>query len=209
MKTITDERPTRLLPLDVGMPREQLMQNLRMNALLSHQRSVGHGDDIIEILKNAISQMETTHRRVQNMNMILFGVGLVMLGFGIVFVFRGQEAWGTLISGTGGIASLAATFWTAPLEKMSRSVRDLVQLEAAFLGYIRVIGEVDSSFQMRYLDILNGGEQDLETVTHDTVEKMKDIMTHTLVLIETIGNQSRSSQELKKRIDDLSTHPKN
>src|SRR5687768_14516095 len=170
--------PSHLLPIDPSMSPEQLLHTLRMNALLAHQNSVGRGDDLVEILKDTINQMKSTHRRVQNMSTILFCAGLVMLAFGIIFIFRGQAAWGTLISGTGGIASLAATFWTAPLDKMSRSVRDLVQLEAAFLGYIRVIGELDSAFQMQYLDMLAGNKQNLtlEAVMSNTVSQMKQMM---------------------------------
>lgn len=197
--------PAHLLPVNPDMPPEQLLQTLRMNALLAHQTSVGRGDELVNILKNTITQMETTHRRVQNMSTILFCAGLVMLAFGIFFIFRGQAAWGTLISGTGGIASLAATFWTAPLEKMSRSVRDLVQLEAAFLGYIRVIGELDSAFQMQYLDILAGKQNlTLENVMSNTVTQMRQIMDSTVKLIEEyVGDNNGAGSDLKQQIDKL------
>lgn len=206
MKAVAESFPAHLLPLDIGMPPEQLLRTLRMNALLAHQTSVGRGDELVQILKNTIAQMESTHRRVQNMSTILFGVGLAMLAFGIIFVFRGEAAWGTLISGTGGVASLAATFWTAPLEKMSRSVRDLVKLETAFLGYIRVIGELDSAFQMQYLDILAGTKEvTLENVMNNTVQQMKTMMETTVKLIEQyIGDKSADSKDLKQQIDEMS-----
>jgi hypothetical protein len=211
-ESIRESMPSHLLPLDPTLPTKALLETLRMNALLAHQTSVGRGDELVQILKNTIGQMESTHRRVQYMSMILFGAGLVMLAFGVVFVFRGQAAWGSLIGATGGFASLAATFWTAPMEKMSASVRDLVKLEAAFLGYIRVIGELDSAFQMQYLDILAGSDKlTLDQVMSETTQQMKEMMEHTLKLISSyvddpIGgssNRKKDLEEMEKRLKTL------
>lgn len=198
-----DDMPSHLLPLDLNMKPEDLLRTLRMNALLAHQTSVGRGDELVQILKNTIGQMEMTHRRVQYMSMILFAAGLVMLGMGVYFVIRGQTTWGSLIGATGGLASLAATFWTAPMEKMSRSVSDLVKLEAAFLGYIRVIGELDSAFQMQYLDILAGSSKvSLDQVMSDTTSQMKAMMLHTLSLIDryVMNGDPDSSDKVKEEI---------
>jgi hypothetical protein len=211
-KLLSEQMPSHLLPLDPEMPPEDLLRTLRMNALLAHQTSVGRGDELVQILKNTIGQMESTHRRVQNMSIILFASGLVMLAVGVYFVFQGKEVWGMLMGGSGGIASLAATFWTAPLDKMSASICDLVKLEAAFLGYIRVIGELDSAFQMQYLNILSGSSNiSLDQVMNDTTQQMKDMMQHTLTLIDsyvagqspTLSKLKQESEEMNKRLKSL------
>jgi hypothetical protein len=199
-----DDVLERLLPLDPAMSSDDMLRNLRMNALLAHQRSVGRGDELVRILQRTIEQMEKSHSRVQNMSIALFVAGLILLAVGmyeIVFGSQGQEIWAALLGGTGGVAALAATFWTAPLDKISDSISDLVKLEAAFLGYIRVIGELDSAFQMQYLDILAGsGKVGLDQVINDTTKQMKDIMTHTLDLIDKyVEGQGYALSELKEQ----------
>ena len=114
------------------------------------------------------------------------------------------------MGGAGGIAAIVATFYTTPVDKMAESISDLVKLEAAFLGYIRVIGEVDSAFQMQYLDILAGSDNvSLDQVINDTTSQMKDMMEHTLQLIDkyVVGSGhlfeelQEQSSELKSRMD--------
>jgi len=193
------------------MPEDQLLRNLRMNALLAHQHSVGRGDELVQILKHTIEQMEKTHVRVQTMSSILFGAGLLLLAVGVYLVLSGDKGgWGALLGGTGGVASLISTFWTAPVDKMSKSISDLVKLEAAFLGYIRVIGELDSAFQMQYLGILSktSGTQ-LDQVTSETTKQMKDVMTHTVTLIDQyVTGSGATVSELQKQGRDLEARMK-
>lgn len=202
-----DDKSERLLPLDPTMSQEDMLRNLRMNALLAHQHSVGRGDELVRILQRTIGQMEKSHSRVQNMSITLFVTGLILLAvavYEIVFGEQGQEIWAALLGGTGGLAALAATFWTAPLDKISASVSDLVKLEAAFLGYIRVIGELDSAFQMQYLDILAGSKVGLDQVMYDTTKQMKDMMTHTLDLIDKyVADQGYALSELQKQATEI------
>jgi hypothetical protein len=207
-KTPTEYGSATLLPLDPSLPREELLQNLRMNALLSHQISMGRGDELIQILKRTIAQMEKTHSRIQNMSTILFAAGLILLAAGvyqIVFGGQGQEIWAALLGGTGGVAAVIATFWTSPVEKISDSISDLVKLEAAFLGYIRVIGEIDSAFQMQYLDNLAGtAKVSLDQVMNDTTRQMKEMMEHTLTLIDKyVVGQGHALSELRKLTEEM------
>jgi len=179
----------------LGGPEEMLM-TLRVNALRAHQVSMGRGDELVEILKRAVEQVERTHGRIQNLSTVLFMTGMAVLGFGL-YQFgwggEGAEVWGGLGLGAGGgIAALAATFWTAPLEKMSDSVSDLVKLEAAFLAYIHVVGELDSAFQMQYLQILDkdvlgkgtGGGLPLDQVMNTTAAQVTQMMTVTLQALD-------------------------
>lgn len=194
---------------------DDMLFKLRTNALEAHQQSVGRGDELVEILRRTIAQMEKSHGRVQTMSTTLFGAGLVMLAVGVYMMLagKGNDFWGgALLGSTGGLASLAATFWTAPLEKVSDSICDLVKLEAAFLGYIRVIGEIDSAFQMQYLDILAGKQGvNLANVMVDTTKHMKEIMEVTLSSIDmyvvgqgrALSGLIKTAGEMEKRVKAL------
>ncbi len=192
---------------EAGMTAEELVLRLRINTLDAHQLSVGRGDKLVEILERSIGQMESTHGRIQLMSTLLFAMGLLLVAAaGYQIIFGGvRDLWTALIGAGGGVATLAATFWTAPLEKMSRSVSDLVKLEAAFLGYIRVIGEIDSAFQMQYLDTLSGeGKLSLEMLCKTTTERMKEMMEKTLALIDTyVGGPGKALQELTESVAGL------
>lgn len=194
---------TILLPLDPALKPDELMRNLRMNALLAHQHSIGRGDELVRILKNTIAQMEKTHTRVQVMSTVLFFTGIALLAASAANVVfgGGAGAWNVVIGGIGGLTAFAATFWTAPLDKMADSISDLVKLEVAFLGYIRVIGELDSAFQMQYLDLLNGSTNfSMDQVTKETTQQMKEIMTHTMSLIDQfVVGQGHALSELQKQ----------
>lgn len=191
-----------LLPLDPKMELEEMLLILRMNALKAHQVSMGRGDKLVQILERTIRQMELTHGRIQLMSTLLFVGGLVLVAAaGYQIIFAGvRDLWTALLGGAGGVATLAATFWTAPLDKMSSSITDLVKLEAAFLGYIRVIGEIDSAFQMQYLDTISGPEKPtLEMLCRTTTERMKEMMETTLGLIDTyVGGPGKALKELQK-----------
>lgn len=206
---------SQFLPLTPDMTPEQMLMTLRVNALKSHQVSMGRGDELVEILKRAVEQVERTHGRIQNLSTVLFVTGLAVLGFGLYqFGWGGEggEVWGGLGLGAGGgIAALAATFWTAPLEKMSESVSDLVKLEAAFLGYIRVIGELDSAFQMQYLQTLDkdvlgkgAGGIPLDQVMVTTSAQVKDMMRHTLESIDAfVAGPGSTMKALKAKAADF------
>jgi hypothetical protein len=143
------------------------------------------------------------------MSTILFSAGLLLLVVGVYQVVlggQGEEVWGVLLGGVGGATSLAATFWTEPLKKITDSISDLVKLEAAFLGYIRVIGELDSAFQMQYLDILSGKKDSvpLDRVMADTTGQVQNIMTHTIELIDKhVAGSGSALKEMDKQIKEL------
>ena len=206
-----------LLTVDENTDPAEAIQRLRVNALASHQRSMGTGDQLVQMLQRTVEQIEKSHSRIQTMSMILFVAGLAVLGVGLYEAVAGrQDVWAALLGVSGGIAALAAVFWTAPLDKVSASVTDLVKLETAFLGYIRVIGEIDSFFQMQYLDII-GGERDgqaRDTLSHailDTTGQMKDMMSHVITLIDdhvagggdAIVQLRRQAEETERRLKAL------
>lgn len=133
--------------------------SLQIAAIREHQIALGRGDTLVQLLLRTVHQLELATKRVQYMSLILFVAGLCVLAAGVYVSFftNDRDGWSVLLAGTGGIASVVAVFWTAPVEKITNSVTTLVKLETIFLGYIRVVGEVDSSFQMQYLHQLRTG----------------------------------------------------
>jgi hypothetical protein len=198
-----------LLPITPELAPDELMRRLKINALAAHQRSMGHGDELVQILQRTVAQIERTHARVQRLSVVLFVTGIGVLVAGVVAVLTGKhDLWPALLGTTGGIAAFAAVFWTTPLDKVSASVNDLVKLETAFLGYIRVIGEIDSFFQMQYLDIIATGNGNaratLPQTIRDTTTQMREMMMTTVKLIdEHMSLPSTSITTYLKRLDDL------
>jgi hypothetical protein len=202
------ERLAGELPLDPNLPPDQLLERLRMNALMAHQHSVGRGDTLVDILRDTIQQMEKANNRTQNMSIALFVSGLVLIAAAVYFALfagQGMSAWAALMGGAGGLTALVATFYTAPLQKISASIKTLVKLETAFLGYIRVIGELDSAFQMQYLDILAGSRKlTLDQVINDTTSQMKEIMQLTMELIDKyVGDDAEALSALQKQTEEM------
>lgn len=202
-------RPVGLLAIESTMSPDEALGRLQINALAVHQRSMGRGDELIRILSETVRQLQRTHARVETISTILFAAGLLSFAVGVGAVVAGRnEVWGTLIGGLGGTAAFAAVFWTGPVERISTSVADLVKLETAFLGYIRVIGEIDSFFQMQYLDIIsetgNGaGKTSLAQAIQNTTTQMQNIMSTTVTLIDDhMSLSSDSLAELRKTLDE-------
>jgi hypothetical protein len=190
------------------MNHDEALRRLRVNALAVHQRSIGRSDELVRILERTVGQVEKTHDRVKLLSTLLFVAGLALLAAAAAAILAGQqELWAAAIGGVGGLAAVAAVFWTGPLEQIATSVGDLVKLEAAFLGYIRLIGEIDSYFQMQYLAIVSAPESAdksaLSGAIFQTTNEMKTAMTHGLGLIDQYVAQSgEATTELKKELDE-------
>jgi hypothetical protein len=184
---------------------------LRIAALEAHRMSVGRGDELVQILKNTIRQVERAHRRVQWMSQALFLAGLAVLGVGVYEMVAGDEGpWGVLFGTVGGLTAFVATFLTAPMDRISDSVTHLIRLETAFLGYIRILGEVDSAFQMQYLDIVNNSSKStLDQIIRDTKNHMIEAMKLTTCLIDVetanggVAEIDQKAAELEERLKAL------
>jgi hypothetical protein len=201
-----------VLTLDPKLPIGELIDRLRINALRAHQVSVGRGDALIQILRRTIQQMERSHSRIQAMSVTLFIVGIVLAGFGVyagVFNDPQNNVVSVVFGATGAVAALVATFWTAPVEKISDSITDLVKLETAFLGYIRLVGEVDSAFQMQYLALLARGDESgirLDQLTQDTTRLVTDAMKETVELIDRFVASNGALGDVETKVSELEKH---
>jgi hypothetical protein len=195
MSLLRRAKPT---PPPLQEPDDADFDVLRKRALNAHRESVGHGGELVDILKNTIIQIEKANRRVQWMSGGLFLAGLAVLGVGVYeTVSGGADIWAALLGTTGGVTAVAATFLTAPMDRITASTKNLVRLETAFLGYIRILGEVDSAFQMQYLDIADKRTQvSLDQVIQDTTNHMTEAMKLTIDLIDRIAAEDGQITEL-------------
>jgi hypothetical protein len=191
-------------PNEDAAAREASITELRIAALEAHRMSVGRGDELVQILKNTIRQVERAHRRVQWMSQALFLAGLAVLGVGVYEMVAGDEGpWGVLFGTVGGLTAFVATFLTAPMDRISDSVTHLIRLETAFLGYIRILGEVDSAFQMQYLDIVNNSSKStLDQIIRDTKNHMIEAMKLTTCLID-VETANGGVAEIDQKAADL------
>jgi len=183
------------------MSLEDIKLRLRANALQAHQVAVGRGDKLVQLLERAVHKMEQTQNRLLILNTVFFSFGLIALGAGIYMALlggAGKQAWG----GIGGLASAVSIFYTAPLDKIAQSIKDLIQLETAFLGYIRMIGEVDSAFQWQYIELMDTKQVGaLSDVTRDTVQAVQEMMSHTMELVDRYtGGEDRALDELRGQL---------
>jgi hypothetical protein len=200
-----------LLTLRVNMTNDEVRHVLRANALTAHQLSVGRGDTLITFLERTVKRIEGSQKRIELLNTVFFFFGLGMIGTGVyvaLFGGAGGEVWGSML-GVGGLASAVSMFYTAPMDRIAQSVRDLIQLETAFLGYIRVIGEIDSGFQWHYIETMDSkgtsGNTDISLRVKSATDQMKEIMGTTMELIEkyTSGDSSAKTQELSKNLEQM------
>ena len=179
---------------------------LRKRALDAHRQSVGQGGELVAILKSTITQIEKANRRIQWMSGGLFVAGLAVLAVGVYETVAGDaDIWSALLGTTGGVAAIAATFLTAPMDRITASTTNLVRLETVFLGYIRILGEVDSAFQMQYLDIADKRSGNaLDNVIRDTKNHITDAMKLAVELIDRIvTGDGQAVSELTDKAKDL------
>ena len=188
---------------------DQLIKGLQAKAISAHQDSVGRGNQLVKLLLDAVTQLKGTHSRIQNMSAAFFILGIVIMGLGVfmaLFGSAGKEVWGTILGAGGGLGAAVTMFYTGPLTKISNSVTNLIKLETAFLGYIRVVGEVDSAFQWQYLERLSGSQNvNIATIADATTRQMKEMMTHTMSLIDQyVAEETPSMTDLKRKLDEAS-----
>lgn len=202
------------LSIQEDMSDEKIRDRLRTNALMSHQISVGEGNKLIQLLERSLNHMETTHKWLQYMNVTLFFVGLIIIVTGLILILMDPKSnWiqSLILGGSGGGLSLVTIFLNAPMKRISSGITNLIQLETAFLGFIRAIGEVDSAFQWRYIETLfgkSGGRLDVNI--DDTKCFMIEIISTTMKLIDkyigsgTVLEDSKQELEtMKQQINEL------
>lgn len=130
------------------------------------------------------------------------------MGLGVYMaLFGGKEASGAFLGAGGGLASLVTIFYTGPLTRIAASITNLIKLETAFLGYIRVVGEVDSAFQWQYMERIESANQDgtdIALMAANTAAQITSMMESTMRLIDQyVADETPSVADLRLRVEAL------
>ncbi|MDJ0841241.1 MAG: hypothetical protein QNK37_32315 [Acidobacteriota bacterium] len=116
-----------------------------------------------ELFDDTISHARKGFRVVLTMDIVVFYMGIVLLGVsaGLAIYQEGDlSAWTSGLSGAGGVAGiLFGRFVGKPRQQVDQSVLRLSLLQQEFLGYLRQLNQIDQCFTRRLLD---GSGMDLE-----------------------------------------------
>lgn len=90
------------------------------------------------------------------MSVIIFvvGIGILLLSFYIIITPNSnlfQQVFG-VGSGLAGLGTILTMFYYGPSDRINRAVTNLVQIEIAFLSYIRQITQIMAMFEREYLE---------------------------------------------------------
>ena len=92
-----------------------------------------------DTITDAIKQMKKAFNVTLWMHRITFYTGIFLIFVAVYAAFLGQNLLAGSL-GLGSVADISYHFYKKPLEGVHRSIGNLVQLEAAFLGFINELG---------------------------------------------------------------------
>ena len=180
-----------------------LMRVLEQNLQTNFQKPI---QELNDATQNYWTQTVRSARfgfKVRNaMSMIVFAVGMVLLG-GSVWVFlagdqKGNELWGPGVSFVAGLGSVLLTVYSGPLKDIRESVADLASANAAYIGYVHSVLQISHTFTRRYLE---------QTPTFEDMRistgLITDSMTATVAALRDTEPPDRSTEELQRRIEAL------
>ena len=187
---------------------DERIREFKLAGLETHRESIGAGNELVKLLEDAVNQMKSSHARIQNMSTAFFIFGLLVMGLGVYMaLFGGKEASGAFLGVGGGLASLVTIFYTGPLTRIAASITNLIKLETAFLGYIRVVGEVDSAFQWQYMERIDSAGQEnagIALMAANTAAQISAMMESTMKLIDQyVADETPSVADLRLKVEAL------
>jgi HEAT repeat protein len=109
-----------------------------------------------ELFEQTMAEARTGFRAVIAMDMIVFGLGVLLIGLSAWLAIREAQpfsSWATWITGAGGVlATVYGRFIAQPRAQVEASVRYLSGLKAVFLGYLRQLRQTDQAFTLRVFE---------------------------------------------------------
>jgi len=143
---------------------EHLGGRLAVDALVA-QRQVALGrsservqefdSQALKLFQETISEAKRGFSISLFMSVTIFAVGLILLGVSVNMLVAGAsgaQLFAPGVTGISGLATILAMFYRGPLERVQQAVANLVQVEIAFLGYIRQVTQIAAMFEREYLD---------------------------------------------------------
>jgi len=171
--------------------RQELLENYYLDP------SKKRGEQASEILQGAVAESKRTLRVLQGLNVMVFVVGLVIIGIGLAAALTGEDTSSRvvgLLAALGTLGGLIVQLIYNPLDRIQTSVARLVQLETAFTSFIWELNLNSTYIQSLY--VANGRLSDASIAK--TVERMEHAMMLTVkaVQITEDAGQQVSSDEL-------------
>ncbi|MFC1976455.1 HEAT repeat domain-containing protein [Chloroflexota bacterium] len=144
----SQERHAQVLLEQIGGSQAiNVLVDRRMNALKQAGGRVEEFDtQALTIFNQTIGEAKRGFIISLLMSGTIFLIGVVLLGISIYLILQPESTLPQRLFGVGGslagLGSILAMFYRGPLERIERSVANLVQTEIAFLGYIRQVTQI-------------------------------------------------------------------
>lgn len=134
-----------------------------------------HSRESSQILASVVQDARSTMRLVRILNVIVFGVGVVLLLTGVAVAILTTDPWTRLagaLTGLGGLSGVILELIRNPLDSIQRSLEKLVRTETVFTNFIWELNMNGAYIQSRY--VANGILSDVDI--EQTKERMKDAL---------------------------------
>lgn len=141
------------------------------------------------------------------MSIVVFAIGVVLLGFSVWRFLAGQldttQLLGAGVSFVSGLGTILLITYTGPLVEIKNSVNDLARASAAFIGYVHRVLQISHTYSFYYLtqkinfEEMKTSSALLEEAMDDTIQKLEasDPKAVEQVIREALKNLRPSSQD--------------
>jgi hypothetical protein len=134
-----------------------------------------HSRESSQILASVVQDARSTMRLVRILNVIVFGVGIVLLLTGVAVAISTIDPWTRLagaLSGLGGLSGVIVELIRNPLDSIQKSLEKLVKTETVFTNFIWELNLNGAYIQSRY--VANGILSDVDI--EQTVVRMQNAL---------------------------------
>jgi HEAT repeat protein len=138
---------------------EALMSRRMQTMRQTEQRVRLFEEEGVTLFKRTLRQATLGFSLTLIMSVLFFGVGmLLLLGGAYMALWGGQplDRWFGAAGGLAGLTTLATAFFREPTQRINEAVKNLVQTEVVFLGYIRQVNQIMATFEQLYVDTRAG-----------------------------------------------------
>ena len=176
-----ESRAQSLLEQIGGQQAVNILINRRLDTLrLANSRVEKFDDQALIIFNKTIGEARRGFTISLLMSGTIFLIGVILLVVSIYLLLQPNstlvQQWFGIGGSLGGLVSILAMFYKGPLERIEKSVANLVQTEIAFLGYIRQVTQISAMFEREYLDNDNFNLDQLKKILEYTEHSIKEAM---------------------------------
>ncbi|MEM1000891.1 MAG: HEAT repeat domain-containing protein, partial [Bacteroidota bacterium] len=158
---------------------------------------LGEQDKFQKRFDETMEEARTGFRIAISMDVVVFGLGIVMLVAFMIYAFITDTVDNFVGVGLGGLGTLGVVYGTLianPRKKVFRSVNTLMNFKVIFLAYLRQLHQADQTFTRHLLED--------EQLTTDKLEEFSSMIA--AMLEEAVDKMTRlKQQELKEKVADF------